>query len=286
MNIQVLDKGFVRLVETWGGGDEQHKPEYDGNEENEAGIIEAARQSTQGNFRGWNIWHCLDCGYNFNEKTNHDKLGGYGPSNKENYPGVDYCENSGFSNDAKLLKYLFSNKPPHSTPFEFGGMTIEVKAPIFVFREWQRHRVMSYNEMSARYSPLPDENYIPDISRLFLTQEKNKQAQAIKGSQILTTDEAELWLNQLEDVYNQAEHLYQKGLTIGLPKEVARVILPVGRYSQMRVTANLLNWYKFLTLRMHPNAQWEIRQYANAVGKIIETQFPQTWKLFAEKEGY
>src|SRR3990167_3384931 len=114
--INVLDHGFVRLVEVWGKGDAG---------EPEAGIIEAARQSTQGSFRGWEL-------------------------------------------DEKLLRFLYCNDPKHATPFEFAGMVIEVQAPIFVFREWHRHRTQSYNEMSARYTPLPDVNYVPSVERLMI----------------------------------------------------------------------------------------------------------------------
>lgn len=236
MKIDVLDHGFVRLVESWGGGDaasnlcEQHLID------NEAGIIEAARQSTQGSFRGW-------------EK------------------------------DARLLKYLFENK--HATPFEFSGMVIEVKAPLFVFREWHRHRTQSYNEMSARYAPLPDENYIPTIERLMANaNDPNKQAGALKGSPQLTEDAALLFLQELEEQYDVFEDKYQIALRMGVPKELARCGMPVGRYSQMRASTNLRNWLGFLTLRMSPQAQWEIRQYANAVATIIKQEFPKTYSLF------
>jgi thymidylate synthase (FAD) len=94
--IKVLDHGFVRLIETWGSG-EAGVPE--------AGIIEAARQSTQGAFRGWET-------------------------------------------DEKLLRFMYENN--HNSPFEFCGAVIEIQAPIFVFREWHRHRTQSYSEMSAR----------------------------------------------------------------------------------------------------------------------------------------
>src|SRR3990172_2230213 len=83
----------------------------------------------------------------------------------------------GWDKDEKLLAYLYNNK--HATPFEMAGMVIEVKAPIFVFREWHRHRTQSYNEMSARYIPLPDENYIPSVERLMMRGGTNKQAHAV-----------------------------------------------------------------------------------------------------------
>jgi thymidylate synthase (FAD) len=70
-------------------------------------------------------------------------------------------------------------------------------------------------------------------------------------------------------------------LKVGVAREIARLVIPVSQYSRMRASANLRNWLAFLTLRMAPNAQWEIRQYANAVGTIIAERFPRTWQLFA-----
>ncbi len=229
--IKVLDHGYVRLVEAWGKGDAGIS---------EAGIVEAARQSTQGSFRGW-------------------------------------------EQDQKLLAFLFNNKPPHASPFEFAGMVIEVQAPIFVFREWHRHRTQSYNEMSARYSPLPDVNYMPTPERCLMVSGQNKQAGAVKESESITHEKALVWLEALDRFYSTAETLYQDGLRMGLPKEVARVCIPVGRYSKMRASTCLRNWLAFLTLRMDSGAQWEIRQYANSVGSIIAEQFPKTWELFSNK---
>lgn len=227
--IAVLDLGFVRLVESWGRGDAG---------EPEAGIIEAARQSTQGNFRGWD-------------------------------------------QDERLLRYLYTSRPQHAGPFEFAGMVIEVKAPIFVFREWHRHRTQSYNEASARYAPLPEEDYMPDLARLFMGGGTNRQAGAANGAAVLTTDAAIAFRQTLARRYHDAQRDYTNALESGIPKEVARCLLPVGRYSQMRASANLRNWLAFLTLRSDPAAQWEIRQYADAVGQIIAQEFPRTWALFS-----
>lgn len=233
MKIDVLDHGFVRLIESWGQGDNLNPLD------NEAGIIEAARQSTQGSFRGW-------------EK------------------------------DERLLKFLYNNK--HLTPFEFSGMIIEVKAPIFVFREWHRHRVFSFNEMSARYSPLPNENYIPTVERLMLgSKDGNKQAGPVKGSDDLTVERAELFQRNLRDSNSNFELEYQRSMSRGVPKELARCGMPVGRYSQMRASTCLRNWLGFLTLRMSPQAQWEIREYANAVAEIIKSEFPRTYSLFEDE---
>lgn len=231
--IPVLDHGFVRFIEAWGRG-EGTFPDY------ERGIIEAARQSTQGNFRGW--------------KT-----------------------------DRKLLRTLYTHN--HATPFEFAGMVIEVRAPIFVFREWHRHRTQAYNEMSARYAPLPDLRYHPTLDRLMQVNVKdaNRQAGNVGGVELSAAD-AMLWFEKLEIAYAAAREAYQFGLEVGVAKELARIPMPVGQFSQMRAQASLRNWLAFLTLRMDPRAQWEIRQFALAVGSIIEQVFPQTWKLFREKK--
>jgi len=192
---------------------------------------------------------------------------------------------NGWDSDAKLLAYLYEHK--HMTPFEMCGMVIEVKAPIFVFREWHRHRTQSYNEMSARYIPIPDEHYEPDFKLLMArasaaVKSTNRQAQSVPLTGI---DEHNigLWLRCLERHYKESQNLYQMGLEVGVPKELARLPMAVGRYSAMRASANLRNWLQFLTLRMANNAQWEIRQYAKAVGQIIAETFPRTWSLFAKE---
>lgn len=229
MKIDLLDNGYIELIETW-GSDER--------------FIEAARMSTDQGFKGW------------------------GDAEK---PG-----------DEKLLAYLYNNK--HSTPFEMGGMIIEVKAPIFVFREWHRHRTQSYNEMSARYIPLPNENYTPSIERLMSganTPTSNKQAQ---GSGALQEYNAVRFQLELRGLYKHAQQVYDRALAFGVPKELARLPVPVARYSRMRASANLRNWLGFLTLRMNPAAQWEIREYANAVGTLVAEHFPRTWDLFKKEQ--
>lgn len=249
--LPILDQGYLALVETW-GSDER--------------IVEAARMSTGRGFLGWGML-CEFCGVSahalFGACT---ELSGHCFSK----PG-----------DEKLLRYLHEHR--HHTPFEMAGLVIEVQAPIFVFREWHRHRTQSYNEMSSRYVPLPDVNYIPTVSRLMMSANAaNKQAGADIGAKVLTPERAQLFREAVAQVYDEAERLYQAALRDGVPKELARIHLPVGRYSRMRASANLRNWLAFLTLRTDTAAQWEIRQYALAVGSFIAERFPRTWELFAE----
>lgn len=263
MKKQILDHGYVEYVEHW-GSDER--------------IIEAARMSTGKGFLGWGPIRGGEC----------KACNGRGGILYE--PGLltsvcDSCKGDGKTDlpgDEKLLRFLWENK--HHTPFEMPGLTIEVQAPIMVFREWHRHRVpFGYNEMSARYTPLPDVNYIPSIERLMIGSDgKNKQAGTIKDARALTEEEAKAFQRSLEFMYKNQEELYQWALNSGVPKELARVHLPVGRYSRMRATSNLRGWLGFLTLRMAMGAQFEIRQYANAVGELIAEKFPRTWSLFVE----
>lgn len=230
MNINLLDHGYVRLVEHYGSGDSG---------EGEAGIIEAARMSTNKGFNGW-------------------------------------------ERDEKLLAFLYENK--HYTPFEMAGMIVEIGAPIMVFREWHRHRTQSYNEMSGRYIALPDVNYVPSIQRLMINAGKTVQnKQAASASTVELTEGAAInWLAMLEHAYSVGQSVYEQGLAIGVPKELARLPVSVARYSRMRCHANLRNWLAFLTLRMDEKAQWEIRQYAHAVAVIIGSIFPRTYKLFCQ----
>ena len=255
MRIQILDHGYIELIESW-GSDER--------------IVEAARMSTGKGFLGWGPIHTDDCRYN---KPGESKL----------VHAEACCD--GKPGDEKLLKYLMENR--HHTPFEMAGLIIEVQAPIMVFREWHRHRTQSYNEMSARYTPLPDVNYIPTPERCLMVSAANKQAGAVKGADELTHESVLEWLEELSQVYVHAETVYQSGLKRGIPKELARLPVPVGRYSRMRASTCLRNWLAFLTLRSEhvPEgraAQFEIRQFANALGDIIKEKFPHTWPLFAK----
>ena len=186
----------------------------------------------------------------------------------------------GWESDAKLLSYLYRNK--HMTPFEMAGLTIEVKAPIFVFREWHRHRVpFSYNEMSARYTPLPDENYRPTVNRCLLNSSTNKQAGTADGAGELTPQQALEWTMRLDALYVASQAVYEDGLALGIPKELARLACTVARYSRMRASSNLRGWLNFLELRQAENAQYEIRMYADAVAWTLRNLFPRTMELYS-----
>lgn len=252
MKRDVLDQGYVELVEHW-GSDER--------------IIEAARMSTQKGFKGWGPAPCSCCA---------------GAS--LNWPIDKHCPNchgKGVPGDEKLLKYLWEHK--HYTPFEMAGLTLEVQAPIFVFREWHRHRTQSYNEMSGRYTVLPDMFYTPSVERTMAAKQGVKNKQGSEGG--FTWEEAGTIRGALTQAYYAARTTYEGLLEKGVAREIARLVLPVAQYSKMRASANLRNWLQFLALRLPENAQYEIRQYAGAVAIILEDKFPRTMTLFRETNG-
>lgn len=256
--LTILDHGYVKLIDVWG---------------RDESIIEAARMSTDGAFRGWGPKgvKCSSAGCDYREEGQVQFARSF-----EQCPACGSFLES-IPGDEKLLKYLYDHK--HMTPFEMAGFIIEVKAPIMVFREWHRHRTQSYNEMSARYIPLPEEWYVPSIERLTMSSTKNKQAGSI-GGKTLTMAQAAAFQTQLNVHCHDAALLYRQALDLGVPKELARLSLPVNWYSKMRASANLRNWLAFMTLRCDTAAQWEIQQYAWAVANIVEILFPRTYSLW------
>lgn len=189
--------------------------------------------------------------------------------------------------DEKLIRYLLKNR--HTTPFESVVFTFDVKAPIFVYRQWHRHRTQSYNEMSARYTELPEEFYLPKIEHIGIQSENSKQARDIeenwgefctKRSDLIQQREKELkWLKH---ACKHSFHIYHKLLEGGWPRELARIVLPLNTYSLMFCTVNLHNLFGYLSLRNHNHAQYEIQVYAQAMLELIEPIVPVAVKAFTE----
>lgn len=174
--------------------------------------------------------------------------------------------------DERLIRYLWAHA--HTTPFEAVTFTFEVKAPIFVFRQWHRHRTWSYNELSARYRELPEEFYIPKPEQVGFQSKDNKQGRTA-GDQIADfVAMRERECQALEIACMQAFSTYRDLLDKGWPRELARSVLPVATYSHMFATVDLLNLLKFLTLRCDAHAQYEIRVYANAMRDLARTVAP------------
>lgn len=223
--IDVLDHGFVRLVDSMGG---------------DLSVARAARVSYDAAWRA----------------------------------GVDD------GSDHRLINYLWRNQ--HTTPFEAVTFTFEVKAPIFVFRQWHRHRTWSFNELSARYRELPEEFYVPAPEHIGTQSKDNKQGRDIE-------EDEPAWVmghcsHLIQAACDISFRAYHDLLKLHVPRELARTVLPVATYSHMFATVDLLNLMKFLTLRSHPHAQHEIRVYAAAMRELARTIAPvsiEAWEATA-----
>lgn len=222
MKIDVLDHGYVRLVESMGS---------------DLSVVRAARVSYDAAWRA----------------------------------GEDQ------GSDARLIKYLASNN--HSTPFEAVEFQFEVKAPIFVVRQWHRHRTWSYNELSARYRELPEEFYVPQVDQITGQHSDNKQ---------MRSDEEHPLSQNFRDAMKLSAassfDTYRALVSGGCPRELARSVLPVSTYTHMFAKVDLLNLIKFLRLRMHSHAQYEIRVYAEALFELAKTVAPVSVSSWIEAE--
>lgn len=167
--------------------------------------------------------------------------------------------------DKRLINYLWKNH--HTSPFEAVTLTFEVKAPIFVFRQWHRHRTWSFNELSARYRELPEEFYVPAAEIIGMQSTSNKQMRVAAEPD----HEASA---MIKNASAAAFRTYHALLKRGVPRELARSVLPVNTYSHMFATVDLLNLLKFLSLRCHEHAQHEIRVYADAMCDLARTVAP------------
>ncbi len=170
--------------------------------------------------------------------------------------------------DKKLMSYLAQNQ--HMTPFEHQSATFKIVTPLFVARQWLRHRTQSYNEISMRYSQDPvGKFYYPDQWRM--------QAATNRQSSVGEVEDPAECTQILKDAYQGAVQAYEKLLEKGVCREQARLVVPVGNYTEYYATANLRNWFAFYKLRIAADAQWEIRQYAKCLGEILQTLWPTAW---------
>ena len=184
------------------------------------------------------------------------------------------------NSDEALIRYLMRYQ--HNTPFEMVKFTFHVKAPIFVFRQWHRHRTASINEYSARYSEMSDEMYVPHLADMAPQATSNKQGRTnqVSGSAIQHQ-------NTIEEAYEYAFDAYQKLLNKdnpeqGLSRELARLVLPVATYSQMYWSVDLRNLFHFIKLRSDPHAQKEIRVYSDAMLELIKPIVPVAAQAFLD----
>lgn len=174
--------------------------------------------------------------------------------------------------DKKLIAYLLKHN--HGTPFEHAVFTFHVKLPIFVARQWIRHRMSSYNETSFRYREAPEEFYIPEKWR---TQAMTGNKQGSVQADFWTSTDHERVNSAIDAGQDTQIQLYQTLLKAGVAREMARMVLPVNLYTEWYWTVNARALLHFLELRCDSHAQWETRQYAHALAKIMIEEMPWTF---------
>lgn len=190
--------------------------------------------------------------------------------------------------DQGLINYLMRNR--HTSPTEMVGLVFHCKMPIFVARQWVRHRTASLNEMSARYSILPNEYYLPTVEVLAEQSKTNNQGRENKLLPEEYTDYIlKLMKENCEKAYldyrymlNDKEDKAYRPEDPSLARELARSILPVAFYTEWIWRIDLHNLFHFLGLRLDSHAQYEIRVYAEAIAEIVKKEFPMSWSAFKE----
>ncbi|RYG39361.1 FAD-dependent thymidylate synthase [bacterium] len=182
-----------------------------------------------------------------------------------------------FRQDRGLIHYLLRNR--HTSPFEQVVLTFHIKMPVFVARQWIRHRMARLNEISGRYSVMKDEFYIPEPSEIRPQSTDNKQARSDERFEEQIEKEAvDLFRADQRIVYGN----YQKLLDKGVAREVARINLPLSLYTEMYWQIDLHNLFHFLELRMDSHAQYEIRVYAEALAQCAKAVAPLAYEAFEE----
>ena len=213
----VLDKGFVRLVDYF-GGDQR--------------IVQSARVS-------------------------------YGEGTKS------------VSQDGALIDYLLRHQ--HTSPFEQVVMTFHLKMPIFVARQWVRHRMGRMNEVSGRYSIMKDEFYVPEADKVAPQSKDNKQG---RSSEAFDKETADKIITQLEEGQKEAYENYSELIDSGLAREIARINLPLSLYTEFYWEMDLHNLFHFLKLRLDSHAQYEIRVYAEVILEMCKKVAPMATESF------
>lgn len=178
-------------------------------------------------------------------------------------------KSKGEAQDKKLIAYLLKNG--HLSPFEHSVFQFHIKCPLFVARQWMRHRIASYNEISARYTEVKEEFYIPDEFRI--QDMVNKQGSCTAPSGELNN--AALF-QMYKQTINASFKTYTELLKNGVAREMARMVLPVSQYTQFHWTINARSLLNFINLRTDMHAQYEIRCYANTIKSIFNSKMPWT----------
>ena len=176
--------------------------------------------------------------------------------------------------DAGLIRFLMRER--HGTPFEHNSFRFHIRAPIFVAREWFRHRVGSFNEFSMRYAKATDDFYVPEPEDV-RSQVGKPGAYSFEP---VEPDVAETTREEMTAVYEAAFSAYERLVELGVARELARSVLPVGAYTEFYWTVNARALMNFLSLRNSETAQREIRRYAEACEQFLADKMPVTYAAF------
>ena len=179
--------------------------------------------------------------------------------------------------DRGLINYLMKNW--HTSPFEQVQLTFHTKMPIFVARQWVRHRTARLNEISGRYSIMKDEFYLPEPEQIRYQSESNKQG---RSEDCVPFDEAKAIIERLEKEQREIYSHYQELLDKNVARELARTNLPISLYTEWYWQIDLHNLFHFLRLRLDPHAQYEIRAFAEAMAKCAKAVAPLAYEAFEE----
>jgi len=180
------------------------------------------------------------------------------------------------SNDRGLVRHLRRHR--HTSPFEFLEFHFHCSMPIFVARQWIRHRTSSVNEVSGRYSILPMLFHTPEAGHFAKQSQSNKQGRSESEEAVLHSQATARWAKQRAVVQENYEWLIGEDVA----RELARIDLPLSTYTQWRWKIDGHNLMHFLGLRCDPHAQWEIRVYANIIAGILERGWPQTFEAWGD----
>lgn len=179
--------------------------------------------------------------------------------------------------DRGLIRHLLQNA--HTSPFEMCEIKFHCKMPIFVARQWIRHRTANVNEYSGRYSEMLGEFYLPDADVLKKQSQNNKQG---RSDEKLSPEQQARVLRLLKDDFRNQYASYQEMLDMGLSRELARIGLSVANYTQWYWKIDLHNLLHFLRLRLDAHAQYEIRVFGEAMARIIQDAYPLTYEAFED----
>lgn len=180
-----------------------------------------------------------------------------------------------YRQDKGLINYLLRND--HSSPFEQVNFTFHVKMPIFVARQWIRHRTGKVNEISGRYSVMSNEWYRPDVDHINLQSEDNKQG---RKNESVDQETAQKVMNIFDENQKMISDNYNNLLDMGIARELARIDLPLSQYTEWYWQMDLRNLFHFLELRLDSHAQYEIRVYAEVILDMIEKVCPIAVEAF------